>query len=297
MQRVFVGDVQGCADELDELLARCRSAFGDAFETWLVGDLVNRGPASLRVLERVRSLEEAGCARSVLGNHELSLLRVAFGQREPRPNDSFLDVLEAPDADAWVEWLLRRPVAIVDHLGETPFVLVHAGLAPDWELATIAERAHRVEARLSSGREEARRLLAASPREDADRDFLDLVTSCRSVDARGAWSEQEPQDPADAWHRRWSARAHDYGVVYGHWSLQGLHVAPRLRGLDTGCVHHARGRDGYLTAWVPDPDAARPFDVPDAHFLRVRAHRRYWPFGKSSGDASASLARSRAGSS
>jgi hypothetical protein len=63
--------------------------------------------------------------------------------------------------------------------------------------------------------------------------------------------------------------------VYGHWSLQGLHVARGLRGLDTGCVHHGRGRDGLLTAWTPDerPD---PFGVPDDRFVQVRAHARYW---------------------
>src|SRR5690606_41345875 len=71
MQRIFVGDVQGCADEFDELLARARAAFGERFELWLVGDLVNRGPASLRVLRTVRALAEAGRARCVLGNHEL----------------------------------------------------------------------------------------------------------------------------------------------------------------------------------------------------------------------------------
>ena len=56
MQRIFVGDVQGCADELESLLQRAESAFGDRFELWLVGDLVNRGPESLRVLSRVRAL-------------------------------------------------------------------------------------------------------------------------------------------------------------------------------------------------------------------------------------------------
>ena len=82
--------------------------------------------------------------------------------------------------------------------------------------------------------------------------------------------------PRVAWHALWSERAHGYGVVYGHWALQGLHVAPWLRGLDTGCVHHGRDHVGLLTAWLPDPRAQAPFAVPDAHFLQVRAHRRYY---------------------
>ncbi|HEX5635437.1 MAG TPA: hypothetical protein VFX50_19475, partial [Gemmatimonadales bacterium] len=74
----------------------------------------------------------------------------------------------------------------------------------------------------------------------------------------------------------WARAGHDYGVVYGHWALQGLHVAPRLRGLDTGCVHHGRDRDGFLTAWLPDPRARDPFEVPDERFWHVRAHRPYY---------------------
>jgi hypothetical protein len=53
-------------------------------------------------------------------------------------------------------------------------------------------------------------------------------------------------------------------------------VAPFLRVLDTGCVHHGRDHDGYLTAWLPDPADAAPFAVPDARFVQVRAHRRYY---------------------
>ena len=60
MQQVFIGDVQGCADEFEEMLERAERAFGEHFELWLVGDLVNRGPENLRALRRVRALVEAG---------------------------------------------------------------------------------------------------------------------------------------------------------------------------------------------------------------------------------------------
>ena len=83
-------------------------------------------------------------------------------------------------------------------------------------------------------------------------------------------------DGSVPWHTRFAESAHDYAVVYGHWALQGLHVAPLLRGLDTGCVHHGRGRDGKLTAWLPDPDCARPFDTPDSCFWQIPARRAYY---------------------
>jgi bis(5'-nucleosyl)-tetraphosphatase (symmetrical) len=273
VQRIFVGDVQGCADELGDLVARARSTFGGEFELWLVGDLVNRGPASLRVLQMVRALEDAGRARSVLGNHEVSLLRVAAGKRKLAEDDTFQDVLEA--GGDWLDWVRARPLAIADAVGAERFAIVHAAVVPGWSLEEFVDRTRRVEERLAESPKQARRLLAADPREDEDADLLARTTRCRRVDARGGWSSREPDRSEDAWHARWSAHAPDYGVVYGHWATQGLHVAPRLRGLDTGCVYQGVWGDRSLTGWLPARDAARPFDVPDEHFWRIAARARY----------------------
>ena len=113
MQRLFVGDVQGCSDELNELLERAEKKYGDEFELWQVGDLVNRGPGNLRVLERVRSLDEQGRAHCVLGNHETALLEVAFGLRSLRPEDTYGDVLESSEADDWINqtWTFAKQIA------------------------------------------------------------------------------------------------------------------------------------------------------------------------------------------
>jgi bis(5'-nucleosyl)-tetraphosphatase (symmetrical) len=279
-RRVFVGDVQGCADELDELIERVDAAFGRACQIWLVGDLVNRGPFSLRVLRRVRELERAGRAVCVLGNHDLHLLRVAAGLARPGPFDSIEEVLAAPDADDWIEWLRRRPLAATGELGAQPFAMVHAAAHPDWGLAELERRARAVEARLGAAdREVALRLLSADAARDPDAATLARLTSCRSVGPAGTWSSETPELAGAgyrAWHAAWAERHHAYGVVYGHWALQGLHVADGLRGLDTGCVHHGRGHVGELTAWVPDPARERPFAVPDSDFWQVRARRSYY---------------------
>ncbi len=277
MQRVFVGDVQGCADELDELIGRVQATFGASFELWIVGDVVNRGPYSLRALSRVRELVEAGTARLVLGNHELGLILTALGLRELSRWDSFGDVLEDPGREEWIDWLLAQPVALRDRLGEQAFCLVHASVHPDWDLDELCRRAREVEARLSVGtRKELRRFLSPASGEDAVRDDLGRLLRGRSVSWDGAWASEEPSDDLVPWHRAWSLRGHRYGIVYGHWAMQGLHVAPGLRGLDTGCVHHGRGRDGSLTAWLPDPTSATPFDVPDERFWHIPARRAYY---------------------
>jgi len=276
-QPIFIGDVQGCADELEELLERAEREYGTGFEAWIVGDAVNRGPFNLRALECVRGLVDARRGRFVMGNHELNLLRVAAGQRRLSPLDSIADVLEAPDVDDWVDWIRCLPLVERGRLGDQDFAMVHAATHPEWSLDELVARATRARERLAtSSRAEAFAFLGGDPSRDPDLDTLLRVTCCRSAGSGDAWSPEPPElapDGQRAWHEPWSEHAHPWGVVYGHWSLQGLHVADGLRGLDTGCVHHGRGRDGFLTAWLPDPDGETPFSVPDTRFWRIRAHR------------------------
>lgn len=272
MQPVFVGDVQGCGGEFAELLARARSRFGRDFELWLVGDLINRGPDNLDLLSRVREQVEQGRCRYVLGNHEIALLRAAWGLRDPQPLDTFEDVLDDPHLDDWVEWLRRRPLAECGELGARPFAMVHAAVGVDWTLADVKARARKVEACLGGDdSSRARRLLTAGRSEDPRADDLACFTRCRSIGRNGRWSSRDPGRPDQLWHHVWAHRGHDYGVVYGHFAIQGLHVAPGLRGLDTGCVHQ-----GTLTAWLPDLERGDPFGVPDPGFWQAAAHRRYY---------------------
>lgn len=277
VQPIFVGDVQGCAEELKEILGRARARFGESFEALFVGDVVNRGPESLRALELVFDLVEKGRARYVLGNHELGLLMAGLGLRAFRPLDSAVEILDSPDASFWIEWLRRRPLVAEGVLGERPFVMVHAAAHPDWSLPELVAKARGVEARLADPSLEAvMRFLAADGRVDPDRDLLDRLIHCRSVPGPGRWSREEPSRPEEAWHAAWTRRGQRYGIVYGHWAMQGLHVAPGLRGLDTGCVHHGRGRTGYLTAWLPDLRLKDPFQIPDQGFWQVQALRKYF---------------------
>jgi len=277
VQHVFVGDVQGCRAELEALVARAEARFGRGFELWLVGDLVNRGPGNRALLARVRELVEAGRCRYVLGNHEISLLRTALGQRPLGRHDTFQDVLDDPALPDWIDWIRRRPVALTGRIGPRPFAMVHAAVGPDWDLAELERRPRAVEARLGARDPQAAwDLLAAAPGDDPQADDLARLTRCRTVRPDGTWSDEDPARPEEAWHRAWRAAGHGYGVVYGHFAVQGLHVAPGLRGLDTGCVHERPDQPGRLTAWLPDAGRPDPFALPDDGFWQVRARRRYY---------------------
>jgi bis(5'-nucleosyl)-tetraphosphatase (symmetrical) len=280
-QQVFVGDVQGCGDELAELLERLDERFGDDYVVNVTGDLINRGPSNLPALESVRRLQQERRATFVLGNHEISLLRVAYELRPMSEFDSFGDVLESSSRDDWLAWLRRQSLVECGDIAGHPFAMVHASADPGWTRDVLAQRARRIERRLAESDESAAALLAESGGGhgvEAARDDIGRMTRCRSVSG-DAWSSEEPDGEREAWHAAWTRSNHDYGIVYGHWARQRLHVAPKLRGLDTGCVHHGRGDDGFLTAWLPSEDAAQnrsPFDVPDDRFLQVRARRRYY---------------------
>ncbi len=222
----------------------------------------------------MRELVDASRGRYVLGNHEIRLIATALGAREMSPLDSTRDVLDAPDAADWIAWLRERPLAVESQIGAQPFVMLHASAHPEWTRAELSSQARAVEARLRGDDEELRDWLREG--NDVEHDALGRFTRCRSVGERGAWSSDPPANGQVPWHLQWASRTPDFGVVYGHWALQGLHIAPMLRGLDTGCVHHGRGRDGMLTAWLPDPACETPFAVPDDHFWQIPARRAYY---------------------
>ena len=149
MATYAVGDVQGCYRELRSLLREC--GFDTRNDTlWFVGDLVNRGPASLDVLRFVADLGDR--ARTVLGNHDLHLIASARGIRRLRARDTFGDVLDAADGEALVDWLREQPV--IHHDPGRGFVMVHAGIAPAWT----------VDGALVHGAELSRALACTGPR-------------------------------------------------------------------------------------------------------------------------------------
>jgi len=279
-RHAFVGDVQGCADELDELLGRLEDELGTDYRLHCVGDLVNRGPYNLRALERMRELVESDRAAYVLGNHEINLISVFLGLRDPSARDTLGDVLESREALDWVEWLRRRPLCEAGDLEGQRYVMVHASVHPDWDVEECQRRAKRASTRLSDPDiERCREFLREDPEPGTGRDDLARLVSCRSVTASG-WSSEEPEPGiSQPWHQAWRERNHDYGVVYGHWARQGLNVEPGLRGLDTGCVHHRRDLPGQLTAWLPavdaDPSVRGPFGLPDRGFVQIPARHEY----------------------
>lgn len=245
MATLVIGDVQGCDVSLGRLLDRAR--FDPSRDRlWLTGDLVNRGPASAAVLRRLRALGDAVVA--VLGNHDLHLLAASLGLRETRPRDSLRDVLEAPDAAELLAWLRLRPLL---HR-EGRHVLVHAGLAPSWTPEDAEALAREVEdvVRGPGLAELLQTMTAATPRRWDDAltgfarhataaAFLTRLRTCRQ-DGEALFEFTGPPAAAPPGFVPWfevpGRRSGDVTVLFGHWAALGLHRAPGVVALDSGCV-------------------------------------------------------------
>jgi bis(5'-nucleosyl)-tetraphosphatase (symmetrical) len=226
-----IGDVQGCATTLERLLARLAPARSDRL--LFCGDLVNRGARSLDALRLVRSLAERAVA--VLGNHDLHLLARAHGVAARRPKDTLEEVLDAPDRDELLAWLIERPLL---HREADGTVVVHAGLHPAWSADEAERRARAAEASL---RRDPTGFLAAFTKDESAAEDARVLTRIRTVKEDGALcSFGGPPVDAPAGCAPWFAakerRSAGTRVVFGHWSALGLRIAPDTIGLDTGCV-------------------------------------------------------------
>ena len=136
-----IGDLQGCFDELTDLLEIIRFDPGRD-QLWFTGDLVNRGPQSLACLRFVKDLGDT--ALTVLGNHELHLLAIGNGQPQYlHEGDTLDDVLAAEDRAELLDWLRQLP--LIHHEAAFGFTMVHAGLPPQWQLGQALEYAAEVE--------------------------------------------------------------------------------------------------------------------------------------------------------
>ena len=268
----LIGDLQGCCDPLEQLLATLDfSPSRDRIH--LLGDLVNRGPQSLAVLQRLEALGDA--ARCVLGNHDLHLLAVAHGVRKPGKGDTLDAILADPRRDALLDWLRHQRMAAQ----ACGWLLVHGGVIPQWTAEQTLALAGEIETMLRSPDiatflpvmygNEPRRWDPALDGPDRWRFIINVLTRMRFCSADGEL-ELKKDVPGEApagmlpWFAHPGRLTRDTPIAFGHWSQLGLVDTPLLLATDTGCVW-----GGSLTAvrvdggrrevvQVPCPQARKP---------------------------------------
>lgn len=253
MATYVVGDIQGCYTEFRQLLDLINPDFVRD-RLWLVGDMVNRGPASLQVLRFVRSLPDESVI-ALLGNHDLHLLMVAAGCSRLHPDDTLDGILHASDRDELLDWLRHRPMLHAN----SGYVMVHAGLLPSWSSRQAALLAQEVEAALRGpdvqqfysclyGNQPDSWTDALSGHERL-RVIVNAMTRMRVCTADGKMEFSYKGSVRDAppgflpWFDVPGRASQNVTVICGHWSALGLHLRDHLVALDTGCLW-----GGYLTA-------------------------------------------------
>ncbi len=249
MALYLIGDVQGCDGALQRLLDTL--SFSPSRDTlYLLGDLVNRGPASAAVLRRLMSY--GASARCLLGNHDLHLLALVHGARRPHRSDTLDDILHAPDRDALLDWLRRQRLALLERVHDEEVLMVHAGVLPAWTASKTIALAREVETVLQGpalqdflhqmyGNEPAcwDDALTGSARL---RVIVNALTRLRFCTPAGEmeFASKEGAAGAPAGHLPWfdvpGRQTAQVTVAFGHWSTLGWLGRPDVLALDTGCV-------------------------------------------------------------
>lgn len=248
MSTYAIGDIQGCFAPLEKLLEHIQFD-PSKDQLWFTGDLVNRGPQSLETLRFVKNLGEN--QHIVLGNHDLHLLALSHQAHPGWEDDTLQAILQAPDREELLNWLRHQP--LLHHDATLNYTMVHAGLAPAWDLATAQRLAHEVETILRSDQavDFFHHMYGNHPalwRDDLQgwdrvRCITNYFTRARFCHADGSL-ELKSKGKLDSqsaelfpWFQTPHRRNADLKIIFGHWAaLGGITNTQNAFALDTGCV-------------------------------------------------------------
>jgi bis(5'-nucleosyl)-tetraphosphatase (symmetrical) len=244
-----IGDIQGCYDGLQYLLDEIK--FNEHSDRlWFVGDLVNRGPQSLKVLRFIKNLPIKPCI--TLGNHDLYLLSLIFtpGKKSPKKN-TLQDILTAPDCEELGDWL--RNQAIIHHDATLNVVMSHAGIPPIWTLDKAISLAKELESELSS--DDFCNFLAdmlgdrpdtwsddltGIPRLRLICNYFTRMRFCRtngSLELKQKSNIKKYPPSLSPWFSMPNRIEIKPDIIFGHWaSLSGINPKPNIHAIDTGFV-------------------------------------------------------------
>lgn len=243
MSTYAIGDIQGCFDELQQLLALIK--FDPANDTlWFAGDLVNRGPRNLETMETIMAIPDV---KVVLGNHDLHFLAVANGSHPASKSDTIDDILNSDRLDDITHWL--RQQSLILHDTEFDCTLVHAGIPPNWTIDDAITYATEVEVVLKSEHygDFFDRMYGNLPAIWADdlrgydrlRTITNYLTRLRYCKHDGEMELTHKANIQPAGYSPWFTfpRQDNRPILFGHWAaLEGITHRKNMIALDTGCV-------------------------------------------------------------
>ena len=251
MAQYAIGDIQGCLTALKCLLQRVNFQ-PQQDELWIAGDIVNRGPHSLATLQYLYQLDQQHqCLRLVLGNHDLHLLATGLLGRKSKPSDTLDDILFSDDRDTLLQWLRQWPLAY----HQDNWLMVHAGIHPDWSIQTVLNYSQEV-SKVIRGPDHLNffeHMYGNTPLQwhdhlvgmDRLRSITNYLTRMRYCNKEGMLDLKNKQAPSSynsknayqPWFKFITFQTNDTSIIFGHWaSLKGKCETEHIYALDTGCV-------------------------------------------------------------
>jgi hypothetical protein len=224
MREIIIGDVHGCAVELDMMLDRVDPRPED--HIIFVGDLIHRGPDSARVVRRARRLRATNKVTLVMGNHEEKAARyrkrLAQGTADKMTVNEFYVELEKTLSPEDITFLES---AVLTCKTRDTGLVVHAGVLPSTEIPDDLTTLSRKEYRKLEG-------------------HLTHLRYCRYDKEKEKWksvnlNDEQPEDQfwADIYDRRFGH------ITFGHNPYIGSPEPKHFEnatGLDLGCVFGGR---------------------------------------------------------
>ncbi len=250
MATYAIGDVQGCYDELKALLTKVHFN-ADKDQLWFCGDLINRGPESLKTLKFIHSLREN--SHVVLGNHDLHLLATSFHHHRPGKKDTIQDILDATDSHELLEWLRFLPLVHYDEKLE--LMMLHAGTHPNWDVNKILKLAKEVESLLQAPEhvDFYKHMYGDKPQNWSEalsgwnryRFITNIFTRLRYCDIHGRPALNAKGAPGTQssglmpWFEHPERLSRHQKIIFGHWSTlpeAGNTATHNTYPLDSGCL-------------------------------------------------------------
>ena len=247
MNTFVIGDIHGSFKQFIDLLKKINYKQHED-KIILVGDLVNRGPESLAVLNYCMANPNI---TSVLGNHDLYLLHL---MNIRKAEGSLKKVVEAENSEEIFKWLIKRPLMleIFDQETDNTFFITHAGIPEIWPPNKAMKLALEVSSLLQDNPDDMlEKMWGNQPDKWSDkligydryRIIINYLTRMRFVGDDCVLDLENTSKDATIGFKPWfhyKSKSHEENkeyYIFGHWaSLNGQTNNPHFIGLDTGCV-------------------------------------------------------------
>tara|TARA_Y100000590_G_scaffold154549_1_gene177655 strand:- start:1459 stop:2298 length:840 start_codon:yes stop_codon:yes gene_type:complete len=256
MANYAIGDIQGCYFELMGLLDLIN--FDESKDKlWFTGDLINRGPESLKTLDFLFGIRD-NC-NIVLGNHDLHFLALAEKVRKPFKKDTLNKLLQSPFQVRYIEWLKSFNLMYYQNIecekGNKTFLMTHAGIPPHWSFEDCLSANQEIKETMYDdklwneflknmygnypNKQEAN--LTKLERMRLNTNYFTRMRFCTidgelELEAKGPASNNP--DGFKAWFKHpLKIKKENLSLIFGHWAaLGGITNVPEIIAVDTGCV-------------------------------------------------------------